>query len=66
MDSLESNWTLYLVDLPHGCKPIGCKWVFEKETKTDGSVDKYKVCLVAKGFRKREKYRFLRHLFTSP
>ncbi|GLT33022.1 hypothetical protein SLA2020_076450 [Shorea laevis] len=28
MDSIMSNNTWILVDLPHGSKPIGCKWVF--------------------------------------
>jgi len=34
MDFLESNETCHLVDLTHGCKPIGCIWILEKETKT--------------------------------
>ncbi|KAA0055481.1 hypothetical protein E5676_scaffold314G00540 [Cucumis melo var. makuwa] len=50
MDSLESNRTWHLVDLPLGCKAIGCKWVLRKKLKPDGSVDKYKARLVAKGF----------------
>ena len=28
MDSIMSNKTWTLVDLPPGSKPIGCKWVF--------------------------------------
>ncbi|KAA0058198.1 pentatricopeptide repeat-containing protein [Cucumis melo var. makuwa] len=50
MDSLESNRTWHLVDLPPGCKAIDCKWVLRKKLKSDGSVDKYKTRLVAKGF----------------
>jgi len=34
MNSLESNKTWQLVDLPHGCKPIGCIWILGKGTKT--------------------------------
>jgi len=34
MDFLESNETWHLVDLTHDCKPIGCIWILEKETKT--------------------------------
>jgi hypothetical protein len=34
---------------------------FGKELKPDGTVDEYKVLLVVKGFREREKYRLLRH-----
>jgi hypothetical protein len=32
MDSILSNNTWILVDLPPGSKPIGCKWVFKKNT----------------------------------
>ena len=31
-------------------KAIGCKWVLRMKFKADGSLDKYKVRLVAKGF----------------
>jgi hypothetical protein len=30
MDSLDSNETWHLVDLPHSCKLIGCIWILEK------------------------------------
>jgi len=33
MDSLESNKTYYLVDLPFGCKPIRCKWILKNKTQ---------------------------------
>jgi hypothetical protein len=47
-------------------KPIGCIWILEKkELKPDGTVDEYKAFLVVKGFKQREKYRLLRHSFTS-
>ncbi|RZB86226.1 Retrovirus-related Pol polyprotein from transposon TNT 1-94 [Glycine soja] len=58
MDSLESNKTWHLVDLPPGCKPIGCKWILKKKLKPDGIMDKYKASLVAKGFRQRENMDF--------
>ncbi|CAJ2651772.1 unnamed protein product [Trifolium pratense] len=58
MDSLESNKTWHLVDLPPGCKPIGCKWILKKKLKPDGTVEKYKARLVAKGFRQRENIDF--------
>ncbi|KAL4026095.1 hypothetical protein IC575_014519 [Cucumis melo] len=54
IDSLESNRTWHIVNLPPGCKVIGCKWVLRKKLKPNGSVDKYKARLVAKGFRQRE------------
>ncbi|MCH80615.1 retrotransposon protein putative Ty1-copia sub-class, partial [Trifolium medium] len=58
MDSLESNKTWHLVDLPPGCKLIGCKWILKKKLKPDGTVDKYKARLVAKGFTQRENIDF--------
>ena len=58
MDSLESNGTWHLVDLPPGCKPIGCKWILKKKLKLDGTIDKYKARLVAKGFRQHENIDF--------
>ena len=58
MDSLQSNKTWKLVDLPTGCKTIGCKWVLKRKLKADGSVEKYKARLVAKGFRQKENIDF--------
>ncbi|KAK1661925.1 hypothetical protein QYE76_050084 [Lolium multiflorum] len=31
MDSILSNGTWELSERPHGCKPVGCKWVFNKK-----------------------------------
>ena len=53
IDSLISNKTWKLVDLPRGCKTIGCKWVLRKKLKPYGTIDKIKARLVAKGFRQR-------------
>uniref|UniRef100_A0A2N9HB54 Integrase catalytic domain-containing protein n=1 Tax=Fagus sylvatica TaxID=28930 RepID=A0A2N9HB54_FAGSY len=39
-----------LVDLLAGKFAIGCKWVYKIKTRSDGTVDRYKACLVAKGF----------------
>ena len=58
MESLISNKTWKLVDLPPGCKTIGCKWVLRKNMKPDGSIDKYKARLVAKGFKQLEGLEF--------
>ena len=48
------NHTWELVDLPHGAKTIGCKWIFKRKLKQDGSIEKYKDCLVAKDFKQRK------------
>ena len=50
MDSIMANGTWTLVDLPPSCKPIGCKWIFKKKMKIDGTIDKFKARLVAQGF----------------
>ena len=39
-----------LVDLPSGKSAIGCKWVYKIKTRSDGTIDRYKACLVARGF----------------
>ena len=54
MDSIVSNGTWVLVDLPPGCTTIGCKWIFKRKLKPDGTIDKFKARLVAKGFKQKE------------
>ncbi|KAL0430747.1 UNVERIFIED_CONTAM: Retrovirus-related Pol polyprotein from transposon RE2 [Sesamum radiatum] len=54
IDSTESNGTWMLVDLPPRCTTIGCKWIFKKKLKPNGTVDKFKSRLVAKGFKQNE------------
>jgi hypothetical protein len=58
IDSLLSNGTWELSELPFGCKHVGCKWVFKKELKPDGTIDKYKARLVAKAYTQKEGYLF--------
>lgn len=50
MDSLAANKTWSLVSLPQDRKVIDCKWVYKLKRKSDGSIDKYKARLCAKGF----------------
>ncbi|PHT43509.1 ATP phosphoribosyltransferase 1, chloroplastic [Capsicum baccatum] len=54
IDSILSNHTWELVDLPPGNKPLGSKWIFKRKMKTDGSIEKYKARLVVKGFNQKE------------
>jgi hypothetical protein len=54
MDSILSNGTWELSKLPFGCKPIGCKWVFKKKLRLDGTIDKYEARLVAKRYTQKE------------
>lgn len=48
--TLLKNQTYTLVSPSATKKAIGCKWVFRVKENPDGSIDKYKAWLVAKGF----------------
>ncbi|XP_015165738.1 uncharacterized protein [Solanum tuberosum] len=48
--ALHENHTWDLVPLPHGKKPIGCKWVYKIKHKADGSIERLKARLVVKGY----------------
>ncbi|XP_075504626.1 uncharacterized protein LOC142542066 [Primulina tabacum] len=54
IESILQNHTWELVDLSPGNKPLGCKWILKRKYKTDGSIEKYKAKLVAKGYRQME------------
>ena len=49
-ESLMENQTWELMELPHGRKPVGCKWVFKVKCRNDGRVERFKGRLVAKGY----------------
>ena len=49
-ESLITNKTWELVELPAGCTPIGCKWIFKVKYDKDGRVERFKGRLVAKGY----------------
>ena len=50
MNALRKNGMWELVDLPRDKKIVGCKWVFSVKYRADGSIERYKVRLVAIGF----------------
>ena len=54
LQSLQKNHTWVLSDLPLGKKPISCKWVYKVKYHADGTLDKYKARLVARGFTQRK------------
>ena len=51
LKALEDNRTQKIVKLPKGKHAIGYKWIHTTKYKSDGSIDKYKVMLVALGYR---------------
>jgi hypothetical protein len=48
--ALEQTGTWDLVPCPPRVCPIICKWVYKVKTRSDGSLERYKACLVARGF----------------
>lgn len=50
LDALDANKTWCIVDLPPGIVPIGNKWVYKIKRKADGSIERFKAHLVAKGY----------------
>ena len=50
IDSIDKNETWILIEKPHGVKVIGLKWIFKIKRNADGSINKYKSRLVAKGY----------------
>ncbi|GJV19745.1 zinc finger, CCHC-type containing protein [Tanacetum coccineum] len=53
MDSIMGNNTWALIDLPPGCRPLGCKWIFKRKLNVDGTVKKFKARLVIQGFKQK-------------
>ena len=50
MGALEKNGTWDIVEKPRGKKLVSCKWVFTPKYMADGTLDKLKARLVARGF----------------
>ena len=50
LNALSKNHTWDLVTLPLGKSVVGCKWIYKIKTHSDGYIERYKACLVAKGF----------------
>jgi hypothetical protein len=54
MSSMDKNNVWELVDLPPGHKTIRNKWVLKVKRKANGSINRYKAHLGAKGYTQRE------------
>ena len=68
--SIIKNNTSILTYLPPKCKHLGCEWIFKKQLKVDGFVERYKAQLVAQGFGQKasldffDTYSPVAHIFT--
>ena len=54
LKSMDQNQVWDLVELPKGCKRVGCKWVFKTKRDSIGNIKRYKARLVAKGFTQKD------------
>ncbi|KAL0403918.1 UNVERIFIED_CONTAM: Retrovirus-related Pol polyprotein from transposon RE1 [Sesamum radiatum] len=54
LDALEENNTWEATTLPKNKRAIGCRWIFKLKLNADGSVNKHKERLVAKGYNQVE------------
>jgi hypothetical protein len=52
--ALERTSTWDLISPPPGVRPIICKWVYKIKTHSDGSLERYKAHLVARGFQQEQ------------
>ncbi|WJZ92842.1 hypothetical protein VitviT2T_011817 [Vitis vinifera] len=50
MKSLQKNETWKLVERPLGKKPVRCRWIYTVKYKADGSIERFKARLIAKGY----------------
>ena len=47
---MKTNQVWELVDPPKGRKLVDHKWILKIEHKEDSTIERYKACLVAKGY----------------
>ena len=50
LDALSRTHTWDLVPLPFHTVLITCRWIYRVKTRSDGSLERYKARLVARGF----------------
>ena len=52
--ALRTNRTWSLVPFHPSMNVVGSRWVYRIKHRVDGSIDHYKVCLLARGFTQQE------------
>lgn len=50
LTALEKTCTWNIVDLPLNTKLIGCRWVYKIKHRVDGTIERFKARLIAKGY----------------
>jgi hypothetical protein len=64
LHALHRTGTWEVVPLLPNVIPITCKWVYKVKTKADGSIERYKARLVARGFHYEEMFAPVAHMTT--
>ncbi|CAM8999551.1 unnamed protein product [Rhodiola kirilowii] len=54
LQALHKNNTWEITNLPQGMHPIGSKWIYRVKRNSDGTIQRYKARLVARGFTQTE------------
>jgi hypothetical protein len=52
-EALQANKTWHLVPSRSGVNVVYCKWAYKVTRRVDGTIDRYKARIVAKGFKQR-------------
>lgn len=52
--SLEALDTWEVCSLPEGKSTVGCKWIFKLKLQADGTIERQKCRLVAKGYTQKD------------
>lgn len=50
ISALENNKTWTIMSLPQGKKPIRCRLMYKTKYNSDGTIERYKARLIAKGY----------------